>query len=126
MKLINKTGGATVKGTVISLDTANDKSFVAQSSEYDSIGVVYEAGVADASSAWVWCNGSLAQVLYKDATAATRGYVCIADAVNGRASDVEVPSSNPIVAEHFKEIGHVAESKNAGTNVLVLVHLHFN
>lgn len=29
-------------------------------------------------------------------------------------------------AEHFKEIGHVLESATAGTDVLVLVSLHFN
>lgn len=36
------------------------------------------------------------------------------------------PPHNPVVAEHFKEIGHVMESKNAGTNVLVRCILHFN
>lgn len=46
--------------------------------------------------------------------------------VDGRIYQVEVPSSNPVVAEHFREVGHICESKNAGTNVLVLVDLHFN
>jgi hypothetical protein len=62
----------------------------------------------------------------KDSTAATRGYVALGDDVDGRIYQVEVPSSNPVVAEHFREIGHICESKNAGTDVLVLVGLHFN
>ena len=57
-KMLNKTGGATVKGTVISASDATDKGFKAQANEFDSIGVVAEAGVADASEAWIWVNGS--------------------------------------------------------------------
>jgi hypothetical protein len=72
-------------------------------------------------------NGSVAKVLWKDSTLSTRGFVALADAVDGRASDVEVPSSNPVVAQHFTEIGHVMESQaNNLTNSLVLVCLHFN
>jgi len=126
IKMKNKTGAATVKGTVVSADSANDNAFVAQSNEFDAFGVVQEAGVADTSDAWIWVNGSVAQVLFKDSTAAVRAYIALAADTDGRATNVEVPSSNPIVAEHFKEIGHVLESKDGGTDVLVLCHLHFN
>ena len=126
IKMKNKTGAATVKGMVVSADSANDNAFVAQSSEFDAFGVVQEAGIADASDAWVWVNGSVAQVLFKDSEAATRAYVALASDTDGRALCVAVPTSNPVVAEHFKEIGHVLETKSGGTDVLALCHLHFN
>jgi hypothetical protein len=121
-KMTNKTGSATVKGTLVSAATGTDNAFILQANEFDTIGVVAEAGVADASQAWIWLNGSIAQVLFKDTVAATRGYVCIAADTDGRAIDLEVPNANPVVAEHFKECGHILESKDAGTNVLGLAH----
>lgn len=126
VKFINRTGGASVKGTLVALSPTADREVIKEANEFDCVGVVQEAGVAEASEMWVWVNGSVAQVLYKDSVAATRGYVLLAADTDGRAIDVAVPSSNPVVAEHFKECGHVMESKSAGTNVLVLVALHFN
>jgi len=125
-KMLNKTGGATVLGTVVSTSDATDKGFKAQSDEFDSIGVVAEAGVADGSEAWIWLNGSVCQVLWKDGETATREYVAIAADTNGRGLNIPIPSVAPADAEHFKEIGHVMESKADGTDVLVLCHLHFN
>ena len=126
LKMKNKTGGNTVKGQVVSASGTVDNSFILQANEFDSFGIVQEGGIADGSDAWVWINGSVAQVLFKDSTAAVRGYVALAADTDGRATNVEVPSSNPVVAEYFKEIGHVLESKEGGTDVLVLCHLHFN
>jgi hypothetical protein len=125
-KMLNKTGGATVKGTVICCSDATDKSFMSQADEFCAIGVVAEAGVADASEAWIWVNGSVCQVLWKDGETATHGYVALCADTDGRALNIAVPSANPVVADHFKEIGHVMESKSSGTDVLVLCHLHFN
>ena len=125
-KMKNKTGGNTVKGTVVSASDGTDNSFKAQADEFDTIGVVAEAGVADAAEAWIWLNGSICQVLWKDGQSATREYVALAADTDGRAYNVAVPTSNPVVAEHFKEIGHVLETKGSGTDVLVLCHLHFN
>jgi len=125
-KMLNKTGGATVKGSVVSLSDATDKGFKLQADEFDSIGVVAEAGVADASEAWIWVNGSVCQVLWKDGESATREYVAIAADTDGRALNIPIPSVTPAAAEHFKEIGHTMESKSSGTDVLVLCHLHFN
>ena len=125
IKLINKTGVASVKGSVVSSNTAVDNSFILQANEFDSIGVVYENGIADGELCWIVIQG-IAEVLFKDTVAVVRGYVALAADTNGRATNIDVPSSNPVVAEHFKEIGHVLESKNAGTNVLAKVVLHFN
>ena len=125
-KMINRTGHTSVKGELVSVSTATDREVILQANEFDTLGVVQEAGIAEGSEMWVWMNGSVAQVLYKDTVAATRGYVLLAADTNGRAIDVAVPSANPVVAEHFKECGHVMESKAGSTNVLVLACLHFN
>ena len=125
-KMKNTTGATSVKGSVIAQSTTADNAFVLEANEFDTIGVVAESGVAHNADCWIWVNGSVAQVLWKNDTTATRGYVALAADTDGRAINVEVPTVNPAVAEHFKEIGHVLESKDAGTNVLVFVNLHFN
>lgn len=126
--LRNKTGAASVKGTVVSLSDTTDDSFKLQSSEFDAVGVVYESGIADGSECWVVISGK-AQVLLTDGTASTRGYWVYADAVDGRANaSVAIPAGGTIqeLQNHFKEIGHCLESKTAGTNVLAKCVLHFN
>mgnify|MGYP007112908832 CR=1 FL=1 len=76
---------------------------------------------------WVWCNGSVAQVLFKDSVAATHGNILLAGDTDGRAIDVANPGGGlPGTDTHFKECGHVLESKTAGTGVLALCSLHFN
>lgn len=125
IRMVNGTGGATVKGTVVASSPSNAGRFIAQTNEYDAIGVVYEAGIADAQRCWVVIQGC-AEVLWQDSASSTAGYVAICSATDGRATNVAVPSSNPVVAEHFKEIGHVLETQAGGTNVLVNVILHFN
>ena len=131
MKMQNASGGASVKGTVVHIadeESGYDNDSVeAQTSGYDPIGVIQEAGVADGDHMWIWLNGSIAEVLWKDETASTKGYVALADNVDGRASDIAVPSANPVQAEHFREIGHTMSSQDdAQADSLVLVHIHFN
>ena len=125
-KMVNRTGHTSVKGELIAGSPSADKEAVLQSSEFDTIGIVQEASVVEGSEMWVWMPGSICQVLFKNSTASTRGNVALAADTDGRAIDVAVPSSNPVVAEHFKEIGHVLETKSSGTNVLVLVATHYN
>jgi len=125
-RLKNTTGAVSVKGTLVTQSTTADDSLVLEVNEFDTFGIVAESGVADNEFVWVWKNGSRALVLFKDANSSTRGYVAIASDTAGRAVNVAVPSSTPAAAEHFKEIGHVLESKSDGTDVLVLVELHFN
>lgn len=125
-RMVNGTGGNSVKGTIVCPDSAADNKFKLQADEFDSIGVVAEAGIAGDALTWVWMNGSICQVLFKDGESATREYVLLAADMDGRGLNIAVPSANPVVAEHFKECGHVMESKSSGTNVLVLCCLHFN
>lgn len=126
-RMINRTGGVSVKGTLVSLSTTANSEIVLQANEYDSVGVVAQAGIAAGAEVWVWKNGSTCQVLYEDGVAATRGNILLAAATDGRARDVANPGSGlPAVDVHFKECGHVNESKTAGTDVLALCDIHFN
>jgi hypothetical protein len=127
VKIINRTGHTSVKGEVISPSTTADKEAILQANEYDAFGVVQEAGIAEGSEMYVWVSGSTCQVLLKDTIAATRGEIALCADTNGRAIGTTNPGSGlPATDTHFKEIGHVLESKVGGTNVLVLCTLHFN
>ena len=127
VKMINRTGGVSVKGTLVSPSTTADREVIKQANEYDTIGVVQQAGVAEGAEMWVWTVGSVCQVLFKDTVAATRGNILLASDTDGRAIDAQNPGIGlPGTETHFKECGQVMESKEAGTDVLALASLHFN
>lgn len=125
IKMTNGTGSPTVKGNLVSASPSAANKFTLQANEFDAVGVVYESGIADGSETWVIIQG-VAHVLWKNSTTATKGYVALAADTDGRVINVAVPTSNPIVAEHFKEIGHVLEDNGGGIDQLVKVILHFN
>lgn len=129
VQLSNKTGVASVKGSVVSASTAVDNAFMLQTNEFDTIGIVAESGIADGSLCWIITSG-IAEVLLKDNTAATRGNWVIAADTDGRADATQpTPFPNNTLNEHtqhFKEIGHCTESKIAGTNVLAKCIVHCN
>jgi hypothetical protein len=125
VKLTNKTGAATVKGELVEASTTTDMAF-AQSAvdSLEVIGVVYEAGVADGSEAWVWTGqGTVCQVLLEDGTAATRGYWVQAGGAVGRADATNATPPGAVLT-HFYEIGHCLESKGSGTDVLARILFH--
>jgi hypothetical protein len=127
VKTVNRTGHTSVKGELVSCSTMADNEAILQANEYDTIGVVAEAGVAEGTSMWIWKNGSRCQVLYKNTVAATRGNILLAGDTDGRAIDIANPGGGlPGTDTHFKECGHVCESKTAGTNVLAICDIHFN
>ena len=127
VKMINRTGHTSVKGELVSCSTTADREVILQANEYDAIGVVQEAGVIEGAEMWVWMPGSVCLVLAKNGTAFVRGNILVAADTDGRATNVTNPGSGlPAVDIHFKECGHVMESKDAGTNVLVMCILHFN
>jgi hypothetical protein len=125
--LTNKTGAASVKGTVVTTSTTQDNAFSTETAEFEAAGIVYDSGVADGAECWVVVSG-IAEVLIKDGTAATRGFWTRCADTDGRAEPTAAPTGIGAldVAEHFKEIGHCLESKAAGTDVLAKVLLHFN
>lgn len=127
IKMINRTGASSVKGLLVSCSTATDREVIKQANEYDTIGVIEEAGVAEGSEMWVWMTGSVCQVLMKDTVAAVRGDILLAADTDGRAIGTSNPGSGlPATDTHFKECGHFLESKTGGTDVLALAVLHFN
>lgn len=126
VRMTNRTGSASVKGTVVTVSDDYDDSFVIQNNEYDAIGVVYENGIANGSLCLVVISG-MADVLLKDGTSITRGDWAICADTDGRATDGGDPGAGlPAVDKHFKEIGHFTRSASAGTNVLCRAVLHFN
>lgn len=127
LKMVNRTGGSSVKGTLVSASTAADREVIKQTNEYDTLGVVQEPGIAEGSEMWVWLTGSIAQVLMKNSTAVTRSDILLAADTDGRALNAANPGGGlPGTDTHFKECGHFIESKSSRTDVLALACLHFN
>lgn len=126
VRMINATGAASIRGTILSASTTTDMGVeLAGAGAYDCIGVMYSDGIPDGGSVMVIVTG-IAQVLLKDATTAIRdGWVKVSD-VAGRADASGAVPSPPTDAEHFREIGHCLEAKDAGTDVLALITVHFN
>ena len=121
--LTNKTGAASVKGSIIRSHLTIDNAFILTDGDCNEcFGVVYENGIADGSECLV-VYGGRCQVLLKDATASiTQNWVKTSN-VAGRADAVGTsPAAAPT---HFNEIGHAIETKGAGTDVLAYVMLHF-
>lgn len=127
IRLTNKTGAASVRGTIVSTSEAHDLAFMKQSVEFDAIGAVYENGIADGEECFVVCAG-ICHVLLKDTTGATRGYWVQAADTDGRAEVTTAPAGLGALATstHFKEIGHCLETVASGTDVLARIVLHFN
>jgi hypothetical protein len=126
LKMINRTGHTSVKGELVSAYSSTDREVTLQSSEYDTIGVVQEAGVAEGSEMWVWQVGSVCQALLKDSVAASRSQLAIAADTDGRLDVVAAPPPPPTADTHFKEVGHTLEAVTAGTNKLCLISFHCN
>ena len=127
--LTNKTGAASVKGTVVEPSSTTDKA-VAKivKDEPDPLGVVYSHGVPDGKKIWVVVAG-LADVYFIGN--ATRGHLARgfltadgASYVTGQALSEALPAAPFTDAKHFYEIGHVLQSRTGAG--LARCVLHFN
>lgn len=126
VSIINDTGAPSVKGNLVHASLTTDQAFALQTNEFDTFGIVAVSGIAAGSPCWVWGDGSLARVLFKDGVTPTRGYICIAADTDGRADNIPFPGGGlPGTDTHFRECGHVLESKVAGVNVLALARCHY-
>ena len=129
IRLLNKTGVASVLGTVVQADTINDNAFkICEADGVQPIAIVYQAGVADGSLCWIVVYG-VAQVLLKDATLSTKGnWVYVSDVAGRADASLLVPPGGgiPELDIHMGEIGHCIESKGANTDVLAKIIVHFN
>ena len=130
-QMLNQTGGASVKGTVVEPNAGavadrGVKSITAD--DPDPVGIVYESGIADGSLMWVVVSG-MAQVLLQDSTAGTRGnWSRVSETQAGRVDSTNAAPPGGGVTEldeHVRELGHCAETVGAGTDVLCWHHVHF-
>jgi len=128
IRMINKTGAASIKGSVVELEGTTDKGVeLSGIGSPDPIGIIYDSGIADGDFVWVVVSG-FAEVLYS--TAVTRGtFARVPDSGDtsgtaGQAIAEPLPSPPFASDKHFQEIGHPAES--IGSPGLALTVLHFN
>ena len=120
VKLINKTGAPTVKGTIVSPSTTvNDAVIISPLSGTEPCGVIYDKGIADGLECWVVIGG-VAQILMQNATSATAGQWCGISPTAGRAYTATSPSDNT----RDRQIGHILNTVTGGTNVLADVIVH--
>lgn len=129
IKLLNGTGVASVKGTIVKADVNADDSFdIAGAGEAQPIAIVYDDGVVDGAGCWVIISG-IANVLLKDTTASVHGNWIYTSDVPGRAeATLLAPPGGgiPELDNHMEEIGHCLESKGGGADVLARMIIHFN
>lgn len=126
MRVLNKTGGASIKGYLLRASSTTNYGFqYVAVDEPDPIYVVYESGVADGSEMWVWAFG-LVQIY--TGNACSRRYVIRAvatgdaDTTSGRATAEAAPSSPFATDKHFQEIAHAAAAGSAGLNMCWMNH----
>lgn len=80
VRLTNKTGANSVKGTVVYADPAVDNAFEINPTSGDMpFGVVYDNGIADGAECWVVVAG-IAEVLLVNSVASTRSYIAYSSA----------------------------------------------
>lgn len=128
IKLINKTGAASIKGYCVTPGSSVNSSVVLVAIGVPNcIGVFLESGIADGAEAWVVISG-IAEVYFWGST--TRGHLArtglAADTgeISGQALSEAIPTSPFSDDKHFCEIGHVLESRTGAG--LAKVNLHFN
>lgn len=125
VKLVNRTGAASVKGKLVVADSANNDSVVLTGAgDVECFGVFYEDGIANGSAAWIVVAG-IASVRFQDNHGPTAG-----NWVSTGTAGYAVSSASPTAAPtHFEEIGHCIQTVAAGgpgTFVLARCVLHFN
>lgn len=121
VKLTNKTGAASIKGTIVGVDSAAGNAFdlTAIDANYN-LGVVYESGVADGAECWVVVIG-IAEVLMKND--ATLGQQCRIplNTDTGEVAGYAMAAAQAATASVYK-IGDILETKTADTLCKVLLH----
>ena len=127
VRVINNTGETSVKGKLVSASPDLGGTVILQNNEFDAFGVIQESGISNLSQMWIWVNGSICKVMFENGIAPVAGNVAICSDVDGRADQFSNPGTGlPGVEIHFKEVGHVMESKDSGQDVLALVMTHYN
>ena len=125
VKMTNKTGAESVKGSIVSLSTGTDNAFaLAAIGASGVVGVVYEAGIADAAECWVVVKGIAETLFTNNITHGMYARAPIAndnDKVAGRAVGAEIPANTFNTDAYLARFGFVMESKAAGALAKVLL-----
>lgn len=125
--LINKTGGASVKGYIVEASSGTDNGVqYVSGDDIDPFGIIHNAGVPDGELVWVVVSG-IAEVFYAMAVtrAAFSRVPTIGEAItNGQAINEALPTPPFSTDKHFQEIGHPIQSR--GDAGLAKTVLHFN
>lgn len=118
ISLINKTGAASVKGTIVCADDTVDEAVdIAGISSEVAIGTIYEDAIADGSAVWVVVSG-IAEVLLKDGEAGVCGArYCVSDTAGRAAVITGTPDET--------EVGRGLKTVALGTDVLTKINLQF-
>jgi hypothetical protein len=125
VKMTNKTGAESVKGSIVSLSTETDNAFALAAIDASGVvGVVYESGVANGAECWVVVKG-IAETLFTNNI--THGMYARApidadtDEVAGRAVGAAIPAATFNTDAYLARFGFVMESKAAGALAKVLL-----
>jgi hypothetical protein len=125
VKMTNKTGAASVKGNIVSLSTGTDNAFALSAVDASGVvGVVYEAGKADAAECWVVVKGIAETLFTNNVTHGMYARAPVAadtDEVAGSAVGAAIPANTFNTDVYLARFGFVLESKNAGTLAKVLL-----
>jgi len=74
VKMLNKTGVASVKGTVVQLSTSIERSVeISPADEEEAMGIIYDNGIADGEFVWIVIQG-IVDILIEDGQTATVGF----------------------------------------------------
>lgn len=131
VRMINKTGGDSVKGRLVESHTDDNSVEYSGVSDSDTIGVFLDSDVPDGALAWIVFSG-MAELALKDNTASTAGnWVKASDEAGYADATLADPPGGgiPEIDEHFQELGHCLQSvaaAGAGTHVLTKCLIHFN
>lgn len=127
IRLINKTGGASIKGYIVEASGSDDNAIAyTTGDDIDPFGIIYDDGIPDGELVWVVVAG-IADVFYSaGVTRATFSRVpTVVEALPaGQAVNEALPTPPFATDKHFQEIGHPIES--TGGPGLAKTVLHFN
>jgi hypothetical protein len=125
VSLTNKTGAPSVKGSIVSLSTGTDNAFALSAVDASGVvGVVYEAGKADAAKCFVVVKGIAETLFTNNVTHGMYARAPVAadtDEVAGSAVGAAIPANTFNTDVYLARFGFVLESKNAGTLAKVLL-----
>jgi len=132
IRLINKTGANSIKGTVVhpisgtlnpigSFDTSDVN-------DVDPIGAIYESGVPDGSPCFIVTAGVAEVLVENGSTGSIGGWYKVSSSTPGRAVMAVHAAGIPALQDsvHFMELGHGMQNHESGSEVLTKIIMHFN